>query len=318
MKYLQLTENERYVIAALRRQGLSNSQIGKAVGRHRSTIGREFARNSCWVTDGAYRPSKAQRRTRARRSISRRNQRLTSKDFVAVELLLRLHWSPEQIVGYLRRNKQLCVSHESIYQYIWTDKANGGTLWLNLRQAPKQRRKRYRSYDSRGRIAQKRHITERPKAADERTETGHREIDTVMGKGSKHCIVTIVERKTGYTLIGQLNNKTTASLNRRVLQLIELSGKPFKTITADNGAEFNQYRQIEALTGIKFYFSTPYHSWERGLNENTNGLIQQYVPKGESMEALTQRDCDQIAKLLNCRPRKRLGFTTPMDAMNEQ
>ena len=318
MKYQQLTEVERYMLSALRKQGLSNAQIAKALGRHRSTIGRELSRNACWVTDGCYRPSKAQRRTKARRRRSRRNKRLKPEDFIVVEMLLALEWSPEQIVGFLKRHNYKIVSHESIYQYIWADKANGGCLWQKLRHAEKQWRKRYRSKESRGRLRNKRHISERPSAVDARIEIGHWEIDTVMGCGSKHCIVTLVERATGYTLIGQLNDRTTESLNRRVIELIQRSGKEFKTITADNGTEFHQYEVIEQATGVAFYFATPHHSWERGTNENTNGLIRQYLPKKSSMSWLKQADCYAIAKRLNTRPRKRLGFITPERSYHER
>ena len=151
-----------------------------------------------------------------------------------------------------------------------------------------------------------------------RIELGHWEIDTVMGCGSKHCIVTLVERATGYTLIGQLNDRTAESLNRRVIELMKSSGKEFKTITADNGTEFHQYEIIEQATGVTFYFATPHHSWERGTNENTNGLIRQYLPKKSSMSWLKQTDYDAIAKRLNTRPRKRLGFITPERSYHER
>ena len=149
------------------------------------------------------------------------------------------------------------------------------------------------------------------------TEIGHWEIDTVMGCGSKHCIVTLVERVTGYTLIGQLNNRTTESLNRRVIELIKHSDKEFKTITADNDTEFHQYEVIEQATGVAFYFATPHHSWARGTNEYTNGLIRQYLPKKSSMSWLKQVDCDAIAKRLNTWPRKRLRFITPERSYHE-
>jgi len=208
-------------------------------------------------------------------------------------------------------------SHEVIYQYIWRDKANGGTLWKSLRQSSKQRRKRYNAYDSRGRLASKRHISERPASVESRRHFGHWEIDTVKGSGSKHCIVTIVERKTGLVQIGKLLNSSTKELNKRTLKLINRFSHCFKTITSDNGTEFHQYKTIEEQTDLKFYFANPYHSWERGSNENTNGLIRQYLPKGKSMENLTQQQCDRIAYQLNTRPRERHGFKTPLELFNE-
>lgn len=313
MKHRQLTSEDRYILGALKKQGISIKEIAKHLGFHRSTIYRELQRNSCHHMDGAYRPSKAERRTRARRSRSRRNRHYSEADFDIVRHYLSKRWSPEQIVGHIRRYGLMSrrMSHETIYQYIWRDKANGGNLWRFLRQSPKQRRKRYRAYDSRGRMADKRHISERPKSVESRLTKGHWEIDTVMGHGSNDCIVTLHERKTGFVLIGKLKDRTTTSLNKRTVSLINRFPDTFKTITADNGTEFHQYRQIERVTSVLFYFATPHHSWERGSNENTNGLIRQYLPKGSSMSKLTQQQCDAIAHHLNTRPRKRLNFKTP-------
>ncbi len=287
-KYQQITSHERYIIAALRKQGLNQSEIARHLGRHRSSISREIRRNSCNYMDGAYRPSKAHRRTVARRSRSRRNRHYTDSDFSIVREMLRRQWSPEQIVGRLRRLGQRSFSHETIYQYIWRDKAAGGDLWTHLRCAQKQRRKRYRAYDSRGRLADKRPISERPKSIETRKTKGHWEIDTVMGTGSPDCIVTLVERKTGFLQIGKLKDRTTRSLNKKTIRIISREPNAFKTITADNGTEFHQYKKIEKVCKTTFYFATPHHSWERGSNENANGLIRQYLPKGTSMTHLTQ------------------------------
>jgi IS30 family transposase len=234
-------------------------------------------------------------------------------DFLLVCKLLRQAWSPEQIVGHIRRFNLMArrISHETIYQYIWRDKANGGSLWTHLRQSTKRRRKRYNAYDSRGRLATKRNIIERPKSVETRKYKGHWEIDTVHGRGSTHCIVTLLERKTGYVMIGKLPDKSTAALNKKTIRLINRDPFGFKTITADNGTEFHQYKKIEECHDVTFYFANPYHSWERGSNENVNGLIRQYLPKTESMQTLTQRQCDRIADKLNRRPRKRYGFKTP-------
>ena len=310
MTYSQLTLKERYMLCRLRKQGLNNAQIAQYLGRHPSTIGRELKRNRC-NHDGKYRYSKAQEHCNGRRSRSRRNQQLCDKDFRIALLLLKQQWSPEQISGWLKDNHKKPISHETLYRYIWKDKAQGGTLWKYLRQSSKQRRKRYKAYDSRGRLAQKRHISQRPQSIESRKIKGHWEIDTVMGKGSKHCIVTLVERKSGYTLIGKLKDRTTQSLNQRVLSIINKQPNLFKTITADNGTEFHQYKVIEDKHPTKFYFTNPYHSWERGTNENTNGLIRQYLPKGMDMKNVTQHQCNAIAKSLNNRPRKRHDYKTP-------
>lgn len=312
MTYCQLTSEERYMLARLRRQGLNPAEIARSLGRHRSTVCREVSRNSTRA-DGRYRATTAQERTNGRRSRSRRNLHFSTQDFAQVEELLCRQWSPEQVSGHLRRVGYLSISHETIYRHIWRDKREGGLLYTHLRGARKQRRKRYGSYDSRGRLAGKRSISERPQAVETRREAGHWEIDTVMGTGSKDCIVSLVERRSGFLLIGKLQDRTTASLNRRVIQLIERHEGMFQTITADNGTEFHNYQRIEARTKALFYFARPYHSWERGTNENANGLIRQYLPKGTSMAALSQHQCNSIAQKLNRRPRKRHGFKTPLE-----
>ena len=316
MMYCQLTPGERYMLAALRKQGLNQSQVASALGRHRSTISREVRRNSSRL-GGHYRPSKAQERTNGRRSRSRRNLRFTGQDFAQVDELLCRQWSPAQVAGHLGRLGQLTISHETIYRHVWRDKREGGLLYTHLRGARKRRRKRYGSYDSRGRLTGKRPISERPASVEARRQVGHWEIDTVMGTGSKDCIVSLVERKSGLLLIGKLGDRTTESLNRRVIHLVKGHRGPFETITADNGTEFHDYRRIEGRTHATFYFARPYHSWERGSNENANGLIRQYLPKGTSMSGLSQHQCNAIAKKLNTRPRKRLDFRTPLECYNE-
>ena len=288
------------------------TQIAAQIRVHKSTISREIKRNRCKY-DGAYRASKAQRRTNGRRRNSRKKPQFSPAQLVPVWFYLNKQWSPEQVSAHLAHTKKLKISHETIYRFIWKNKQQGGSLWKNLRQSTKKRRKRYRAYDSRGRLANKRHISERPKSAEDRKTRGHLEIDTVIGKGSKDCIVTMVDRKTGYTIIGKLPNRTTAELNKKTIELLNRYERKFPTITADNGTEFHQYQKIEQATGTRFYFATPHHSWERGTNENTNGLIRQYIPKGTCMAHLTQKDCDEIAHKLNTRPRKRLGFKTPME-----
>lgn len=302
-----------YTIYALRKQGKSISFMAAFLKRHRTTIWREIKRNSS-PSHGAYEPDRADARCKVRRSRSRRNARLTEADYSIVRRYLLQDWSAEQISGTLKKSKTLFISHESIYRYIWTDMANSGTLWSHLRQSSKQRRKRYNAYDSRGRLAHKRMIGERPSHIETRSSIGHWEIDTVHGRGSNHCIVTLVERKTGYLIMGKLRNKSTESLNHRLLKLLDRYPGHFKTITADNGTEFHQHQKIEQATGTKFYFATPHHSWERGTNENTNGLIRQYLPKNRSMFYLTQHECNVIANKLNDRPRKRLDYTTPKEA----
>jgi IS30 family transposase len=310
MQYRQITSGERYAIAALRRRGLSLRVIARDLRRAPSTISREVRRNRS--ADGSYSAFKACHRSRGRRSRSRRNERITPETWEVVERYLRLDWSPEQVAGFLTAEGLLRISHETIYLHVWREKRAAGSLWRHLRQAGKQRRKRYGAYDSRGRLAGKRPISERPAEVEARRELGHWEIDTVMGtEHGRNSVVTLVERATGYTVLGKLARHCAADATACCIALIERHPGRVLTITADNGTEFHSYALVEAATRALFYFATPHHSWERGTNENTNGLIRQYLPKSTSLAHVTQTDCDAIAAKLNSRPRKRLGYKTP-------
>ena len=310
MQYRQITSEERYAIAALRRQGLSVRAIARDLGRAPSTISREVARNV--RADGGYRAFTACERTHARRRRSRRNSHFGEQEWSLVDELIALDWSPEQVAGWLRLHELLAISYETIYLYVWRDKRSGGDLWRHMRQAGKKRRKRYGAHDSRGRLAGKRHISERPAEVEGRGVVGHWEIDTIIGDDhGRHSALTVVERSTGYVQLGKLARHCAADAAARTIELIARRPGRFKTITADNGSEFHSYAEIEAATGTLFYFATPHHSWERGTNENTNGLLRQYLPKRQSMAHVTQADCDAIAAKLNTRPRKRLGYRTP-------
>lgn len=310
MSYHQITSEERYRLSALRRQGLGNPQIARQLRRHRSTIWREVRRNA-HPTDGRYKVEKAIERASGRRRRSRSHPRFRPRQLQQVWRLLRQRWSPEQIAGHLGASGALQISHETIYRHIWRDLRHGGDLYRQLRGARKRRRKRYGAYDSRGRLAGKRMIQERPHHIEQRRELGHWEIDTVLGQRSKHCIVSLVERKSGYLQIGKLAARNKEQTTGTTIELIRRHPDLFKTITADNGTEFHGYADIEQATGVPFYFANPHHAWERGTNENTNGLIRQYLPKGMNMARLTQQHCDDIAKALNTRPRKRHAYQTP-------
>ena len=317
MRYHQITPAERYTLATLRKQVPmpSGAEIAELMGRHRSTISRELRRN-CSRSDGGYRAARAQEQAQARRKRSRRNSHFGANEWTLVEMLLREKFSPEQICGWLRTLDLLDISHETIYSHVWRDKKRGGKLYRHLRQ-PFKRRKRYGSYERRGRVSGKRHISERPAIVENRSEIGHWEMDTVIGAADNHCVVSLVERLSGVVLIGKLRRRNVAALNERVIELIEAHPGLFKTITADNGTEFHGYREIEQTTGVPIFFATPYHSWERGTNENTNGLIRQYLPKRTSMKHLTQGQCNAVASSLNNRPRKRLGFRTPLEKLRD-
>ena len=309
--YRQITVDERYTLGALRKTGRSGAAIAHALGRHRSTIWRELHRNRA-ASDGSYRPQLAEWYARRRRSESRRHGHFRPHEWARVRRLLHRDWSPDQVAGHLRRHQQLRISHETIYRHIWADKRAGGVLYLHLRGARKRYRKRYGQRDSRGRLPGKRPITARPAIVERRTRIGDWEGDTILGAdGTRPCVLSLVERKTGYVLLGQLGARTAAAVQQRAATLCTDPAHPIRTLTLDNGTEFHGYAALEAVTGARVYFATPHHAWERGTNENTNGLVRQYLPKRTSLAHLTQADCTTIARRLNQRPRRRLGYRTP-------
>jgi IS30 family transposase len=293
----------------MRARNYSVREIARELRRHRSTIYREVRRN-CAKHDQAYRPRFAVEKASGRRRRSRRNRRYTPEHFAVIERLLREDFSPEQVVGRLRLEGVRVMSHETIYLHIWADRAHGGTLWRHLRGARKLKRKRYGRYDSRGRLAGKRLISQRPAIVERRSRLGDWEIDTVHGRG-KPGTLTIVERKSGLVRIGKLARLGARETLARATTLLRHEPHPVRTITADNGSEFHIYKQLEQRLGTRFYFATPHHAWERATNENTNGLLRQYLPKGTCLRGLTQAQCRAIAERLNNRPRLRLGFRTP-------
>ncbi|MEO7318882.1 MAG: IS30 family transposase [Chthoniobacteraceae bacterium] len=301
-------------LAGLHAAGWGDQKIGEYLGRSQTTIWRERRRNRA-PYDGLYRAERAQERAVARRWRSRRNGRMGAGQWERAEELLGEKWSPEQMAGYFRKTGEMKISHERIYQQVWKDRERGGKLWEHLRGARKQRRKRYGRKDSRGRLAGKRPIGERPAVVEKRGRVGDWEIDTVHGSG-KACVVTVVERKSGYVLIAKLEACTVEETNGRTHSLMKRHPGKFLTITGDNGTEFHGYAELEKGRGVKFYFATPHHAWERGTNENTNGLIRQYLPKRQSMAELSQKECEAIAKKLNNRPRKRHAYKTPNECFH--
>lgn len=308
--YHQLSHEERYRISAEVRAGRSLRQVARELGRAPSTISRELQRNAT-TNDGLYRPDKAQRYCVARRRRCRRGPHFSRGQLAVVERLLRRRWSPRQIAGTLRAEGTPVPSHETIYRHIRRDKRAGGRLFEFTRIMSKKGRKRYRSPTTRGLMPGKRHISERPAQVESRTEFGHWEGDTVMGKDMRHCLLTLVERKSGYAIIKKLKTRSKAEVTRAALQAIGEHRRHFRTITFDNGTEFHDFALLEERFPVACYFATPYHSWERGTNENLNGLIRQYLPKGKCLRRTTQANCDFIANELNTRPRERHGFRTP-------
>ncbi len=311
-RYLQLSQEERYHITELRISRKSNAEIARQLKRSPSTIGRELERNKKLI-DGHYRADLAHSYATTRRRRERRGFHLAPQFWEDVIALLKQDWSPEQISNYLRIHGSFTLSHETIYQYIYNDERNGGTLIQHLRIVTKTHRKRYKSRDSRGILPGKRHISQRPAAVETRRQLGHWEGDTVIGRDRHHCILTLVERKSGFAIIKKLESRTAASATQAALDAIKDHQARFKTITFDNGTEFHGYKDLELHFPLKCYFATPYHSWERGSNENLNGLIRQYIPKKVSMSTVTQAYCNAVAHRLNFRPRKRHGYKSPQE-----
>lgn len=234
----------------------------------------------------------------------------------ATESLLRKDYSPEQIAGRLKLEGKPTVSHERIYQYVWADKKQGGTLYKHLRRKGRKYRKRGLAKDTRGIIKDRTGIEQRPEIVDKKKRIGDFEIDTIIGQNHKSAILTINDRVSSKVWIVKLNGKNASELAQKTIDLL----MPFKgiihTITGDNGKEFADHKTISKELAIDFYFARPYHSWERGANENTNGLIRQYFPKGSSFENITNTDVQKVMDILNNRPRKKLKFLTPNEFFN--
>ena len=314
MGYHHLSQEERYIVGTMRSTGKSQRAIALELGRSPSTICRERKRN---VTrhDGGYRAEKAHSYAKTRRRQSK-EEKLDASQWEAVEELLRQEYSPDQAAQRLAAQGDFEISHETVYKHVRRDKADGGVLWKHMRIMSKVGRKRRGSPVTRGKMAGKKHISERPEAANERDEIGHLEGDTVIGSDKRHCVLTMVDRKTGYTAIEKMTARTKEQANAAMARAIAKLCFPVKTITLDNGTEFHGFKEIEHAHGVQIYFATPYHSWERGTNENTNGLIRQYIPKGKDMKSVNQRECDKIARKLNNRPRWRLGYETPVEKVS--
>jgi len=306
MRYKQLTHEERYQISVLLKAGLNQTEIAMILERHKSTISREITRNTGLR---GYRPQQAQRLTEERR-YSKVCCRIGDTVWSDVKRLLREDWSPEQISLWLSSECDVAISHEWIYQYILQDKKQGGTLYRHLR-CQKQRRKRYGSYNRRGQLIDRVSIDKRPAIVDSRSRIGDWELDTIIGKNHKQAIVSLTERKSRYTLIQKVKRKTAQSVSDAIIKLLSPFSEQVHTLTSDNGKEFAHHKIMADKLDAKFYFAHPYASWERGLNENTNGLIRQYFPKKRDFKTITQKEINRAMDKLNNRPRKCLGIKTP-------
>jgi len=310
MIYTQLTQEQRYQISALLAAGRSQAEIAKELDRSPSTISRELNRNTGLR---GYRSQQAQRLAKERRQ-NHVCHRIEDATWDTVERLLREDWSPEQISGWLAKEGRQSVSPEWIYQYILSDKKRGGDLCKHLR-CQKKRKKRYGRPDSRGQLKNRVSIDERPPVVELRYRIGDWEIDTVIGRQGGSVLVTAAERKSRLSVIALAPDKSAEAVKCALLDALSPLAACVKTLTYDNGKEFALHEEIAEQLNAKGYFAHPYHSWERGLNENMNGLIRQYLPKGSSFDNLTDEDVKVIMDKLNNRPRKCLNYKTPNQVM---
>ena len=312
--YQQLTYEQRCQISALKKSGCTQSEVAEIIGVSQSTVSRELTRNT---GDRGYRHKQAQEKAVRRRQAAVKPTKMTPAMITVIEAKLRVEWSPEQVSGWLLDDQELLISHETIYLHIWADKQAGGDLYTHLRRQGKKYDKRRNGKSTRGQIKNRVSIDERPRVVDDKSRIGDWEIDTVIGKGHSGALVTVVERVTKFTVSAQVDSKSAQDVTQATITLL----KPFKdvvhTITADNGKEFAYHEEISKALSATVYFAHPYSSWERGLNENTNGLLRQYFPKNTDLKKVEQKEVKRAVRRLNSRPRKDLGFKTPDQLMSE-
>jgi IS30 family transposase len=315
MNYKQLTQEERYQIYALNKAGMTQKEIADVLTRSPSSISRELKRNR---GHKGYRPKQANELALHRRRSSFKANKLTSEVTCWIDKLLHDDLSPEQIAGRLSLEGKTKLHHETIYQYIYRDKANGGKLYKKLIRACKKYKKRYGSYDRRGQLVNRISIDERPKIVDLKSRLGDWEGDTVIGKGRKNAFVTMVERKTLYTVVQRIESKHAEITADALINSMQAYKDMVITVTLDNGKEFAQHERIAKELDADVYFAHPYSSWERGINENTNGLLRRYFPKGTDFMTLKDKEIQAVVDKLNHRPRKTRGFKTPHELFTGQ
>jgi len=310
--YNHVTRDERCQIYALKSTGMSLHGIAKELKKNVSTISREIKRNS---GQRGYRFHQADTSASERRSKACGvPKKLTAELTIEIESKLKEDWSPEQISGRLK-TEGIFISHASIYRYVWEDKRSGGLLYQHLRHNGKRYKKRSSGKAGRSCIPDRVDIAERPIIVDEKSRIGDWEGDTVISSGSKTAILTVVDRCSKYTLIKKLGQKTAENVQRAMTEKMREFPHPVYTITYDNGMEFAAHKEISVALNSESYFATPYHSWERGLNEHTNGLIRQYLPKSFDFKNITDGEIEIIENKLNHRPRKVLEYKTPYEVV---
>jgi transposase, IS30 family len=311
-KYTQLSSEQRYQISGLMKAGWKQVQIAVEVGVDKSTIARELKRNK---GNRGWRPKQAQRLREERRQGCLNGKQFSLHDWVEVERLIRQDFSPEQASARLKLEGGLQISHEAIYQHVYADKRDGGDLCQHLR-CQKPRRKRYASgQERRGMIKNRVSIDNRPEIVDQKSRIGDWEGDTVIGKNHRGGLVTLAERKSRYVVAGHIRSKHAEGVTAVTTRLLSPHKDKCHTITFDNGKEFAKHETIAAELNVDIYFAHPYHSWERGLNKNSNGLLRQYFPKGMELTTVTEEQVQRAVERLNHRPRKVLQFRSPHEVL---
>lgn len=311
--YHHLTNDQRCQLHTLKKRGDSLPRIAEELGVHKSTIYRELERNQ---GGRGYRFKQAHEKACERRSkaSSHRNKMIPGTISI-IEEKLNLQWSPEQISGWLKKKGNIeSVSHEVIYQHIWRDKRAGGVLYKQLRHNGKKYNKRSKGPAGRGCIPNRVGIEKRPSIVEQKCRLGDFELDTIIGKGHKGAIVSMVDRASKLTKLLKVSRKTAQEVGDALVSELAPIQDLVLTLTSDNGKEFANHQDVSMKLGADFFFAQPYHSWERGLNEHTNGLVRQYFPKSSSFDDITQDQVKEVEILLNSRPRKVLNFLTPIEA----
>ncbi len=311
-----ITVEQRYTIARLNSKGATQTYIAEIINKDKSVVCREIKRNKD-KRSGIYNSDLAQRKYRKRIKEKPKKKRFDQEMKKRVNDLIINKLSPEQVAGYLKKNNIPCVSHERIYQYIRSDKKSGGTLYKHLRRQGRKYRKRGNKKDNRGIIKNRKGIDERPLIVEKKQRFGDLEIDTIIGKNHKGAIVTINDRVSGYLWMRKVDKRTARNISRVTNSLLDEVKEFIKTITSDNGKEFAMHEKIAALLNIDFYFAKPYHPWQRGANENLNGLIRQYIPKKTDFDAISHAYVKHVQNKLNDRPRKRFNYENPTFMKNK-
>jgi len=315
----QLNKEERFYIWNALRSGQTQKAVAATLGRHPSTICREIKRNKYpqakiytlhWALEIL--------KWRKRRIAATKYRKLNEAVETMILKLIRQYLSPEQVSGYLKQHHQIAISHETIYRFIYADKARHQALKPFLRQGAKLRRKRYGSGARASKIPNRVCITERPSIVDEKQRIGDWECDTVIGKDRKSVLVTVVDRATLKTCCSRVYSRSARVVSRAIIRILKPYIDKVYTLTFDNGSEFVQHEKIAKALDAKTYFAHPYSSWKRGINENTNGLLRQFLPKGTDFRNVSWQAVKRAVDYLNNRPRKTRGYQTPNQLFNNE